>query len=711
MEPTRIDLDGTVVEVFADRERSNYIYLIFEGTTYCVWAKDPRNFDFLEETSLRVTDRGRARSKAKKNESSQPRTTGKSPKFQMGNEDQPPTREDLDAVLRHLPMLRQQAAARAADADAAEGLYPAQFSSAVRKVVDAFFQHRFMFPFNYQPWMDEAKKLQENRELLATADLETLRKLVVVHWRQDYWDYDHTHWESIAADGHLVALLDRLQEIAETMEPQTTTRESESTSDSEEGISVRLPGEEIDEARTATPFEFGEYLDAFAAIRERISEKQMVMLAAHYYSGGRAVTMRELATASGYDDYKAANLQYGSLAKKLLDAMGRDAPLYDDETPIAILALGNIVSRDEFGLEMHLVMHDSVARALERLELVEPISGTLLGESEEEVALPTENDPGIARTNKNQKWTHDLRVRLYSRLLSEFGPHSEWGTFAYPQGKRGRFEEVLRELADEFSRVSGKSFEWTALEQQMKWAITRQGRVKNAGFAYQYILNKSAALEAGFLTSSELMPFVHLEPADGVSGLLKVSEKKDSPVDGIGSAPGESGDDPTAGLASMDADSEAEWTGAMPLLDIAEIAAWLVPLENAVAQFQDDLGRDTSALDDLLRRLVQDIEDRGVFRYEDDEDPSTWLSVACVRATDRMEMLIDGMERFPTDNILALRRVLVYHKLHSHDPDGNLDVSYWRELALKGDLQGLVGAFDTIYRDVARKTIVSGWDG
>jgi hypothetical protein len=364
-EPAQIEIDGAPVEAYGNREKSDWIYLRYEGTAYCLWAKNPRDFEFLDETSLRITDRGRPRSKTEETESAQPRVAGKSPKFQMGKEEEPPTREDLDAVLIHLPQLRDLVEARTSDPDAGEGLYSEEFSAAVRKVVKAFFQHRFMFPFNYQPWMEEARNLEENRELLAKADLDTLRKLVVVHWRQDYWDYDNAHWEFIASNGHLVALLDRLKEIAETMEPQAKSSVGKFTWD--EGN--RLPDQDSDERNFA-----------------------------------------------------------------------------------------------------------------------------------------------IAKTNKNQKWTHELRVKMYSRLLAEFGPHSGWGTFAYPSGRKDRLKEVLKELAVEFTRSTGKTFEWTALDQQMIWGITRQGRVKNAAFASVYILNKAAALETGFLKTSELSGFVHLQP-------------------------------------------------------------------------------------------------------------------------------------------------------------------------------------------------------
>jgi len=372
--PSLIDLDGTTVEAFGDAEKSNYIYLVFEGTTYCLWAKDPRNFEFLKETSVKITDRGRAkRSKTKETEPLPPRVPRRSPKFQMGTEGESPTREDLEAVLNHLPQLQEQVEARTSDPDAAEGLYSEEFSSAVRKVVKALFQHRFMFPFNYQPWMEEARKLEEDRQLLAKADLETLRKLVVVHWRQDYWDYDNSHWEFIAANGPRVALLQRLDEIASGMPPvQSSQMESDKFTWSEGDISdITFPeaSEDTAELRFVPPG-FERYTSAFAVIHDKITDKQMLMLGAHYHSGGRAVTMRELATASGYGDYKIANIQYGSLAKRLLKTMGLDAPLYRGKDPIWVLGIAELVNRSDFGLEWHFVMRQEVARALEDLEIV-----------------------------------------------------------------------------------------------------------------------------------------------------------------------------------------------------------------------------------------------------------------------------------------------------------------------------------------------------
>lgn len=59
----RMDIGGEKVDVFANTEKSNYIYLRHNGTVYCVWAKDPKEFDFLKEKSLKIISASRTRTK------------------------------------------------------------------------------------------------------------------------------------------------------------------------------------------------------------------------------------------------------------------------------------------------------------------------------------------------------------------------------------------------------------------------------------------------------------------------------------------------------------------------------------------------------------------------------------------------------------------------------------------------------------------------
>lgn len=111
-----------------------------------------------------------------------------------------------------------------------------------------------------------------------------------------------------------------------------------------------------------------DYERAFLEIERSISAKQMLMLRAHYHSGGLAITERELATASGYDDYRSANIQYGSLAKRLAIALDFTPPTRKKTgRPLWTCTLGKGHDRAEFGLEYQWIMHDQVAKALKNL--------------------------------------------------------------------------------------------------------------------------------------------------------------------------------------------------------------------------------------------------------------------------------------------------------------------------------------------------------
>lgn len=109
---------------------------------------------------------------------------------------------------------------------------------------------------------------------------------------------------------------------------------------------------------------------------------------------------------------------------------------------------------------------------------------------------------------RNVKWTQELRRILYARLVMEFGAHASWELKNYPKGQKRRYEFVLQELAKYFTELTGNQFEATAVDQQVAWATTKQESITTAGFAYQFMMNKSAALEMGFLSSAELPEYM-----------------------------------------------------------------------------------------------------------------------------------------------------------------------------------------------------------
>jgi hypothetical protein len=92
---------------------------------------------------------------------------------------------------------------------------------------------------------------------------------------------------------------------------------------------------------------------------DRPGGHQLRFLQRHYSATGRALNMRRLAEAAGYSNYGGVNLQYGKLATRLAQALGRETP----DTAVGFLA-EFIAPREASNREYVLVMRDAFARAL-----------------------------------------------------------------------------------------------------------------------------------------------------------------------------------------------------------------------------------------------------------------------------------------------------------------------------------------------------------
>jgi hypothetical protein len=73
------------------------------------------------------------------------------------------------------------------------------------------------------------------------------------------------------------------------------------------------------------PITQGEFRRALSLIG-RPTPGQKKFLRAHYRATGRVATMSNLADAAGYGNYGGVNLQYGGLAKRIAQALGRTLP-------------------------------------------------------------------------------------------------------------------------------------------------------------------------------------------------------------------------------------------------------------------------------------------------------------------------------------------------------------------------------------------------
>lgn len=98
-------------------------------------------------------------------------------------------------------------------------------------------------------------------------------------------------------------------------------------------------------------------------------------------------------------------------------------------------------------------------------------------------------------------WSGEVRRVLYQRLVVQFGPYSEWKNKTSPGGGR---DEEYNDFCGSFAQAVGaKSQE--AVRHQIRFAMPETTRGTSWGrHAQTAILNKAAALEAGFIEDKHL---------------------------------------------------------------------------------------------------------------------------------------------------------------------------------------------------------------
>jgi len=88
--------------------------------------------------------------------------------------------------------------------------------------------------------------------------------------------------------------------------------------------------------------------------------------------------------------------------------------------------------------------------------------------------------------------------------VKDFGPYNVWGAKIEPKGKKIQFYTVLAELAMQFSKEAGHIILASVVQAQINWATTSQKEMKDQSRIRNFVLNKAAALDAGFISASEL---------------------------------------------------------------------------------------------------------------------------------------------------------------------------------------------------------------
>lgn len=110
------------------------------------------------------------------------------------------------------------------------------------------------------------------------------------------------------------------------------------------------------------------YVSAFTAIEDKITDKQRQMLAFHHAAPGRAVSATTLAAKVGFASYEAVNLEYGKLAHGLCREL-------DVNPSVKVGVLVDFVYPEQAANDHFLwLMRERVAFALEELGWVPKVS-------------------------------------------------------------------------------------------------------------------------------------------------------------------------------------------------------------------------------------------------------------------------------------------------------------------------------------------------
>jgi len=120
-------------------------------------------------------------------------------------------RDRIDALLRFLPGFESTGAGHG-EWRFEDGVMPFLVTSeAVTEFVEALYEKGWVEPFDWGAWQDTAARYVESPAMVAQADVETIRKLLTTHARQDR--FCEGHLVAMIESGHIAACLRRLRDL------------------------------------------------------------------------------------------------------------------------------------------------------------------------------------------------------------------------------------------------------------------------------------------------------------------------------------------------------------------------------------------------------------------------------------------------------------------------------------------------------------------
>ena len=84
-------------------------------------------------------------------------------------------------------------------------------SKEVSEFVETLYEEGFIISFDWGGWQSQAEQFCSNPELLNTADMITLQKLLTTHVRKDR--FCEGHLACVLKEGHITAILRQLKKI------------------------------------------------------------------------------------------------------------------------------------------------------------------------------------------------------------------------------------------------------------------------------------------------------------------------------------------------------------------------------------------------------------------------------------------------------------------------------------------------------------------
>jgi len=122
------------------------------------------------------------------------------------------TEKNIDKILKFLPYFEDKNSQfYELKKEGNTLIFPYIYSVEVMAFMDVLRTENIIFPFDWVKWQNEAIKYFNDPELIESADILTLRKLLTLHIRKDR--FCDGHLASVIDYGHLLSLLKRLKKL------------------------------------------------------------------------------------------------------------------------------------------------------------------------------------------------------------------------------------------------------------------------------------------------------------------------------------------------------------------------------------------------------------------------------------------------------------------------------------------------------------------